>query len=145
MKIGIYPGSFNPFHIGHKNIVDKSDKLFDKVTIAQEVNLDKVDGYTPLKLNKEIRMYSIEEYFGLLTDFIKEYDTIYINSDITIIRGFRNIKDIEYQQEQDYWCKKLYPEFKSIYIQCDEEFKYISSSAIRQIQSYKQDIKQYLP
>lgn len=143
LKCGIYAGSFNPFHIGHQNILNKANLLFDKVVLAQGINPQKSKDYYPLQL---IKLEGIlkESYEGLLTDFIKDYLEDNIDNDVTIIRGFRNLKDIKYQQEQDYWCKKLYPEFKSIYIECDEEFKHVSSSVIKMLEEYKQNIKQYL-
>jgi pantetheine-phosphate adenylyltransferase len=144
LRVGIYPGSFNPFHIGHQNIFDKASLLFDKIVVAQGINLEKSGGYIPLRLNKRFKGL-VEEYDGLLTDFIKDYLEDNIDNNITIIRGFRNLKDVEYQQEQDFWCKELYPQFKSIYIECDKEFKHISSTAIKRLQQYKQNISQYLP
>ncbi len=129
-------GSFNPFTIGHKNILEKAEKIFDDVFVLRGENLSKIG------VPKYESAYIDIEYNGLLIDKIKQ---LKINSletaEFIVIRGFRNLKDIEYQQEQDYWCKKLYPEFKSIYIECDEEFKHISSTAIRQLELYKQDIK----
>ncbi len=137
MKIGIYPGSFNPFHIGHENILKKAEQIFDDVLVLRGLNLLK-----PQLVNEHPLGLVDIEYNGLLTDEIKRLlGKTEDKREFFVIRGFRNLKDIEYQQEQDFWCKKLYPEFKSIYIECDEEFKHISSTAIRQLELYKQDVK----
>lgn len=140
MKIGIYPGTFNPFHVGHNNIYEKAKKIFDKVFIARGINPSKtsiLDNLPEFTLNTE--------YDGLLTDCIKDIWNVNKSetklSEIFVIRGFRNLDDIKYQQEQDYWLKRIDSNFQSIYIECDEEFKYISSSAIKNLNLFNQDTK----
>lgn len=147
MKIGIYPGSFDPFHVGHNNIYEKSLKLFDKVCVARLVNPDK---------NKPIDLitnnYSITKISWLIisnNNLLQEiYNISYGKkipiSDIFVIRGFRNLDDIKYQQEQDYWLKTLNKDFQSIYIECDEQYKHISSTALKQLQGLNISIKNYL-
>lgn len=68
-KIAVYPGSFNPFHKGHYNILKKAEQIFDKVIIARGVNPDKkASSYA---LPEDINFRQIESYDGLLTDFAK--------------------------------------------------------------------------
>ena len=76
MKIGIYPGSFNPFHKGHLNILEKAEKIFDKVILARGINPEKKNEIMPLPKSIENRTWM--NYNGLLTDFIKSlpYDNI---------------------------------------------------------------------
>lgn len=140
MKIGVYPGSFNPFHIGHHNIYLKSQDIFDKVFIAQGINPDKK---TPMRLSLEGSLTI--QYDTILTDCIEKIYQLnkgeILRSDIFIIRGFRNIDDIKFQSEQDYWLKQIDYKFQSIYIECDEDFKHISSSAIKTLKQLNQPYK----
>lgn len=132
MKIGIYPGSFNPYHVGHHNIYLRSKQIFDKVFVARGQNPDKPK--PEYKIPENILQI---EYEGSLINGIKKvYDLnkgVCSTDEIIVIRGFRNLKDIEYQQEQDYWLKQELPTFKSIYIECEEQYKHISSSAIKEL------------
>ena len=133
-KIGLYPGSFNDFHIGHNNILQKAEQIFDKVVI--------VKGYNPEKdklvynLPKSIQNREIFYWSGLTTDLIKDLSEIY---DVTLIRGLRNGKDLDYEVNQLRFMEKMYQDLKVCYIPCDKEFEYISSSAIRSISKFSQD------
>lgn len=138
-NIGLYPGSFNPFHLGHYNILQKAESIFDRVVIAYGQNKEKMeDGYVlptpPEKIkNREIRLYS-----GLLTDFI--YSLPY---EITVIRGLRNSTDLQYELTQYRFLQEMMPKIKVVSIFCDKEYEHISSSAIRMLQKYGKG-KEYL-
>jgi len=151
-KIGLYAGSFNPLHIGHKNIMDKSESFFDKVIIGIGINPEKNDDeeYTKSlkensknineKFNKEVCFYS-----GLLTDFIKEKQKSE-NVDITLIRGLRDGFDLVYENRQIQYMKDMCPELKVVYIPGDREFDHISSSGLRFLKTYDEKlIEKYLP
>lgn len=140
-KIAIYAGSFDPFHKGHQNIVDKAKLLFDDVIVAQGHNFIKQPA-----VEKECGYKGKVVYYNLLlTDMIKEIQRDNLENEYFLIRGLRNSKDFEYESEQSYWIKQLMPELQIIYIECDEEYKHISSTAIRQLNFHKQDITHLLP
>ena len=146
-KIGIYAGSFNPFHNGHMDILKKAENIFDKVIIAKGMNSKKhIDTYEYTKeykkLCKLLPGHEIVKYDGLLTDLIKKnYD-----SDITLIRGLRNGYDLDTENILTTFIKDFFPEIKIIYIRSEKEFEHISSSAIKELAKYNKDIlKNYLP
>lgn len=90
-NIAVYPGSFNPFHIGHLDVLKKADAIFDKVIIARGKNPDKSNNMVDLPEYVH-KHYQVDHYEGLLTDYImsKSYD-------LTVIRGLRNSKDLQYE------------------------------------------------
>lgn len=128
-SIAVYAGSFNPFHKGHLNILEKAEQIFDKVIIARGVNPEKKNEL--VSLPKRLDYHQIEEYSGLLTDFINTLDY-----DVTLIRGLRNATDLQYELTQYRFLQDLKPNIKVVSLFCDKEFEHISSSAIRQLQLF---------
>lgn len=135
-KIGVFAGSFNPFHKGHYNVLQKAEKLFDKVIIAFGKNPDKID--RTWNIPKTISNRQQTEYNGLLTDHIDSF-----GYDITVIRGLRNSTDFNYEQNQYRYIQELKSDIKIINIFCDKEYEHISSSGIRTLEKYNKH-KNYL-
>lgn len=112
MKKAIYVGSFNPWHEGHQDILDKAKKIFDKVDV--------------IKYGKD--------FTGLLSDYLKDKDYC------AIIRGLRNGYDLQYEQNQQYWYEDLGINLPVVYFITDRKLAHISSSAIREIRKAKKCI-----
>ncbi len=127
--IGLFPGSFNPFHKGHYNVLQKAEKIFDKVIIAFGNNPDK--GERHWGMPETIRNRQIEQYNGLLTDFVSSLD-----EEVVVIRGLRNSTDFQYEQNQYRYIQELMPNIRIVNIFCDKEFEHISSSGIRTLEKF---------
>lgn len=143
-KIGVYAGSFNPYHIGHENIRQKSEKVFDKVIILFAINPDKANkNFDELSIIKSIQnklpfiQIDLLPEHSLLTDYLKKKNET--TADYTLIKGLRNGDDLSYEENQIFFMKNLYPELKVVFFICDEEFKHISSSAIRSLSKLDKD------
>lgn len=134
-KIALYPGSFNPFSQGHLNILQKAERIFDKVIIGYGINSEKNQNQENI-LPEALKYKQVIEYDGLLTDLVKS-----LNYPVTIIRGLRNGSDLQYELNQYRFLQELSNnDIDVIFIFCDSEFEHISSSAIRQLSKYgKQD------
>lgn len=130
MRLGVYPGSFNPFHKGHLNILEKAEKIFDKVIVARGYNIEKSNQIEPMpkSLGREVIVYH-----GLLTDFIESLG----HDNVTIIRGLRNAEDFKYELTQFRYLQDLKPDIQLINIFCDKEFDHVSSSGIRLLRAFK--------
>lgn len=138
VKIAVYPGSFNPFHKGHYDILKKAENVFDKVIIARGKNPDKQNELADLPTALEF--HQVDNYEGLLTDYVssKEYD-------LSIIRGLRNESDFSFEKTQYRFLKDLKPNVNVFFILSEPELEHISSSAIRQLYKFGADSKSYLP
>ncbi len=134
-SIGLFAGSFNPFHKGHYNVLQKAEKIFDKVIIAFGQNPDKSE--RTWEIPNTIKNRQIEHYEGLLTDLVSEM------GDVTVIRGLRNSTDFNYEQNQYRYIQELMPNIKIVNIFCDKEFEHISSSGIRTLEKFNKH-KDYL-
>lgn len=128
-KIAVFAGSFNPFHKGHYNVLQKAERIFDKVIIAFGNNPQKEN--SKWQQPQTIKNRQIEQYHGLLTDFIQG-----LTHDVVVIRGLRNTTDFQYEQNQYRYIQELMPDVKIITIFCDKEYEHISSSGIRTLKEF---------
>lgn len=123
-KIGFYAGSFNPFTIGHFDILQQAEKIFDKVIIGIGKNHTKQEIQTTSLSTKITNTHEISYYDGYLIDAIIEK--------YSLIRGIRNSKDLEEEKA----LKNHIEDFSKInivYFICKKEHEYISSSYVRQL------------
>ncbi len=140
MKTIIFPGSFDPFTIGHKDVVERILPLFDKVVIAFGVNLQK-KSFMPLEERMErVRKafagndkIEVTSYTGLTVDLAKKYDTHYI------LRGVRTNADFEYERIMADANRRL-EGVDTIFVVADEKYAYVSSSLVRELSAFGRDI-----
>lgn len=145
-RIVLFPGSFDPFTKGHKNIVERTlQSVADTVIIAIGNNCEKKCMQTVeervesiqrvFKGNEKVRVVAYE---GLTIDFAKS-----VNADF-IVRGVRSIKDFEYEREIADVNRKL-SGIETILLYTEPEYASISSSLVRELKSYGKDVSQFLP
>lgn len=143
-KIGLYPGTFNPWHAGHADILAKALKVFDKVIVAQGINPEKrkTGDQSPIicgdQFTREDLMYRITvvEFWGLLVDYISSisYYPFTENHGISaVIRGLRNGDDLQYEMNQQYWNEDLGLNIPTAFFITNRNLAHISSSALRAI------------
>jgi len=139
--LGIYPGSFNPFHLGHLDILNQAVEVFESVIIAKGINPSKSskeynDKYPlPRKFLEQNPKVKVGSYDTLLIDYIKKHE---IENSVTIIRGLRNGSDLEYEQNIVAFLRSMHPKIKVIAFYCDPRYRHISSSALRDIQKFSE-------
>lgn len=141
--IALYPGSFNKFHIGHLNILRKSEKIFGQgnVIICIGVNPSKIDkesldikeDYAKL-LSKKLDV-QVEVYISFLHELIDKKESE--GYKVILIRGLRNGDDLDYEDNQLKFIKDFKKDINVVFIRCDEEFEHISSSSVRQLESFR--------
>lgn len=136
-KIGVFPGSFDPFTVGHEAVVRKSSKLFDEVIIALGENNSKKYMFTTSSRIKQIEKIfenddriSVQQFSGLTVDFCKANNAEYI------IRGLRDSKDYGFEQPIAHMNKQM-AGIETIFFITDQKYSAINASIVREI--YKND------
>ncbi|MEQ8416348.1 MAG: pantetheine-phosphate adenylyltransferase [Imperialibacter sp.] len=145
-KTAVFPGSFDPFTLGHFDIVVRSLKLFDEVIIAIGHNSQK-KRYFPL----ETMLSKIESAFVEYPQVkIVTYDEL--TADLTkrlgakvLLRGLRNTTDFEYENSISQVNRYLNDEIETMFLITSPKYAPISSTIIREVHKYGGDVKAFLP
>lgn len=121
-SIGLYAGSFDPFHVGHLDILRKAEKIFDKVVIVRAINPDKPEHKFPMPKSLP---NEIVDHKGLIT---KLFGT---DHKYTLIRGIRNEYDIASEMNYMSWVNEIKKDLPFVHIFCDQENIKVSSSVLK--------------
>jgi pantetheine-phosphate adenylyltransferase len=132
-NIAIYPGSFNPFTMGHLDVTKNAEAMFDKVILVQGVNASKDNpAFGNLKSLETLKSRECIQYDGnIINDIIAKGPLSIYNP--VLIRGIRNATDLAYEENYIAFCKEIHPELRHCFIQCDKKYSHISSSALRDL------------
>ena len=141
----IFPGSFDPFTIGHANLVDRAQRLFDEVIVAVGYNEQKY-GWLPVEERvRALREYyngnpkvRVESYTGLTVDFAQAQEARFI------LRGVRSVKDYEYELGIADINSRL-ADVETVVLLADPTISGISSSVVRELHHFGRDITPWLP
>ncbi len=146
----IFPGTFDPFSLGHLDILYRLSNIFEKVYISIAVNLEKSPTFTLEErknmIEKAIKKVITDEdsieivaITGLVTEYMK-------NNGIKILaRGIRDGEDLNYELKMAKANKLLYPEMDTIFLNTHENYNYISSSLIKEILKFGGPIDGLVP
>jgi len=146
MRIGIYPGSFDPVTFGHLDIILRSSQLVDTLIIGVLKNSSKVPLFNTeervellREVTKDIPNVIIESYDGLLVDYAREKNAS------VIFRGLRVVTDFEYELQLAQTNHKLNPDVDTVFLTTSVQYSYLSSSTVREIASYGGNVEQFVP
>ena len=150
MKIGLYPGTFDPLTNGHLDIIVRSSKLCDKLIVAVAKNtlkhpLFSIDKRIKL-INEAINANNVdnnliyaESFDNLLIDFAKT------NKVSIIIRGLRVVSDFDYEFQMAGMNKRLNTEIETVFLMASETNQFIASRFVKEVASLGGDVSSFVP
>lgn len=147
MVHALYPGSFDPLHNGHFDLIERSSKIYDQVTIAilnnplkkgQMFSLDERLAIA-VEASKELGNVQVMSFDGLLVEFVEK-----IGANI-IVKGLRTVTDFEYELQMAHLNKHVNPDADTTFMMTASVWSFVSSSRIRELASYGADVSALVP
>jgi pantetheine-phosphate adenylyltransferase len=145
-KIAVFPGSFDPFTVGHESIVKRALLLFDRVIIAVGENAEKKNLFS---IEMRIKMISkvfegenrveITPFSGLTVEFCRSHNARYI------VRGLRTAVDFEYERAMGHMNWKMAPEIDTVFLLTSTEHTPVNSTIVRDIIKHGGDASMFVP
>ena len=151
IRVGIYPGSFDPLTLGHLDIIERSLNVVDSLIIAVSNNDKKdhmLDADVRVSLIQETidasnedfkKRITVEKFDHLLMDYAKSK-----NSKI-IVRGLRAVSDFEYEFLMTGMNRTIDKDIETIFLMSSEKYHFISSRFIKEIHRLGGDISKSVP
>ena len=145
-RIAVFPGSFDPFTIGHQNIVLRAMLMFDEIIVAIGENSQKKYMLSLEKRKaiitdtfKGVGQVKVESYSGLTVDYCNVQEAKFI------LRGLRNSRDLDFEQSIAQINKKIDKSIETVFLVNAPEFSAINSSIVREIYLNGGDVSDFLP
>ncbi len=146
MRTAIYPGSFDPVTLGHWDIIQRAEKLVDRLIVAVLHNPEKSAAFSVeervtmlTELVAPFENVMVTSFHGLLVDFAKQH-----RADC-IIRGVRAFSDFEYEFQMALMNRKLAPDLETVFLMPKEKYSAVSSRFVREIGSMGGELKDLVP
>lgn len=147
MRIGVYPGSFDPVTLGHLDIIERGLGIVDKVVVAVLENSSKAPMFTVEQrielIKKACESYGdrveVVAFSGLLVDFLRDIGST------EVIRGLRAVTDFEYELQMAQANRAMYPEMETIFLVTTAEHSFISSTIVKEVLKNGGDVSHFVP
>ena len=145
MKLGVYPGTFDPITHGHTDIIERSLRLFDELIVAVAPNprkhplFDLAERVELVRLvTKDFPNVEVEPFDGLLVTYVRQ------RGSKVVIRGLRATSDFEYEFQMALINRKLDDEVETVFFTPKEEHSYLTSSIIKEVASLGGALKDFV-
>lgn len=143
---GVYPGSFDPFTLGHKDIVERALKFCDTLYIAVSDNINKNHMFSQSERVEMIKdafkdnsKIIVESFQGLLVDYMLAKKASFI------IRGLRAVSDFEYEFQMAFANRSINSDIETVFMVPDSRYLFLSSTIVRDIAYNKGDVSKLVP
>ena len=146
MRLAVYPGTFDPFTLGHLDITERALRLFDRLVITVAVHADK-----SALLSSEIRIDLIQQatahldgvrvisFDGLIAEHARNLGAC------ALVRGLRTPRDFDYESQMAHMNRRMVPDLDTVFLHTSAAHALTSSSLVRDIMHWGGDIRPFVP
>ncbi len=141
LKIGVFPGQFDPITYGHLDVIRRGVALFDKLVVAVGINPEKREFFSQPErvsiiksLLKDVPAVDVVSYSGLTVDLVKKMKAT------ALLRGIRDVSDLRYEFQLA-MANRAVGQVETVFIMTGDQYALTSSSLIRQIVSLGGDVE----
>jgi pantetheine-phosphate adenylyltransferase len=144
--VAVFPGSFDPLHLGHTDIISRATQIFPRLVVGILENPSKQTVFTPTERLEMVRgLYAddpaveVRLFSGLLVNFLQQLHAT------VIIRGMRAVSDFEYEFQMALMNRRLSPSAETVFLTPKEEYSYLSSRLVREVVALGGDVSGLVP
>lgn len=150
MRIGVYPGTFDPITVGHTDIIKRALRVVDKLIIAVALDSGKspifeleeramlVRADVDALMGADAKRVEVKTFSGLLVNFCQDHGAT------LIIRGIRAVSDFEYEFQMACMNDRLNENIETVFLTASEDTHFISSRFVKQIARLGGDISSFV-
>jgi pantetheine-phosphate adenylyltransferase len=146
MKLALFPGTFDPFTLGHLDVLRRALTIFDTVEVTVAVNESKqplmtIEDRCELILASvsDMENVTVTAFEGLLVDHARATGAV------ALVRGLRQVGDLEFERRMAFANREMYNQLETVFFMPKEEYALISGSLVREIHRWGGDVSRFVP
>ena len=149
MRVGLYPGTFDPIHNGHLDVLSRAVKLVDKLVIGVAINSDKGPMFS-LAERVDMAVSATESLTKFAQIEVRPYETLLVHfaRDVgaqVIVRGLRAVTDYDYEFQMTVMNRQMDRSIETVFLMADPRHMAVSSQLVKVIARLGGDIQQFVP
>lgn len=146
MTLAVYPGTFDPFTLGHLDITERALCLFDRLVITVAVHSDKATLLSPearidliQQATAHLDNVNVTSFEGLIAEHARKLGAC------ALVRGLRTPRDFDYESQMAHMNRRMVPELDTVFFHTSAAHALTSSSLVRDILRWNGDIRPFVP
>ncbi len=145
-RLALFPGTFDPFTLGHLDVLQRALTVFDRIDVTVAVNSSK----TPILALEERCELILASVGGMGGVTVTAFDGLLVDharatGATALVRGLRQVNDLDYEQRMAFANRRLFPGLETVFFMPSEQYALISGSLVREIYRWGGDIAPFVP